>query len=883
LEKPAIYLILLSQTKKAQMKAKLILSLSSILGFSSLIFSQNNVGIGTNTPNSTAALEVTSPTNNQGVLVPRITTVDRLGIVSPANGLLVYDTNFDCFFYYIAASATWQSMCSGGGATGPTGPTGAAGANGTAGAAGATGPTGANGTNGISCWDLNGDGVNDPAEDINGDAIWNALDCAGANGATGAAGAAGATGATGAAGASGTNGINGLDGVHCWDSDGDGVNDPAEDTNGDGSWNTLDCVAGVVGPTGPTGLSGPAGPTGPAGANGVNGTNGTNGTNGATGATGAAGTNGATGPTGPTGPAGANGTNGTNGTAGATGPTGPAGANGTNGTNGTAGATGPTGPAGANGTNGTNGAVGATGPTGAAGATGPTGANGTNGAVGATGPTGAAGAAGATGAAGAAGATGPTGAAGATGPTGPNWTISSDNFNTDGSLSIVTTIPSTVTSTQMAWLLGGNATTALRQMGSTGAQPVNFITTNVERYRMTAGGQIVVNNTTAGAGDLFSAYGTGYAGAIQSTAGVNDWPISGYATGTNGGIYGENTGTGTGVYGNATGATSGTGVYGQNGGTANGSDGVFGNYTGTTGLGMGVRGQATTNATASIGVGGFNTGTGTGVYGTSTLGQGVWGVGTAGADGTVGQTNNAAAFGLWGINTNVTGTGCVAAGTNSTSFYLTTGTGGAFGGRRIGVYGRAVQDSTLGGVMKAGGYFYSNINSFVYVGAVTTANVIRKIEGTGTVNTVVRDLSGQQVVLSAPEAPENLFEDYGTGQLYGGNAHITLDPVLTKNIVVNEQHPLRVFIQLEGDCKGVYVSNKTANGFDVNELMNGNSNVKFSWHVVANRADEVMNDGSISKYSDERFAPAIGPQEQRAAENKITPNVEPINGPVKQK
>lgn len=36
------------------------------------------------------------------------------------------------------------------------------------------------GLNGIHCWDLNGDGINDPEEDSNGDGIFNALDCQGA-------------------------------------------------------------------------------------------------------------------------------------------------------------------------------------------------------------------------------------------------------------------------------------------------------------------------------------------------------------------------------------------------------------------------------------------------------------------------------------------------------------------------------------------------------------------------------------------------------------------------------------------------------------------------------------------------------------------------------
>ncbi|HEX2901607.1 MAG TPA: hypothetical protein VHS96_17980, partial [Bacteroidia bacterium] len=113
---------------------------------------------------------------------------------------------------------------------------------------------------------------------------------------------------------------------------------------------------------------------------------------------------------------------------------------------------------------------------------------------------------------------------------------------------------------------------------------------------------------------------------------------------------------------------------------------------------------------------------------------------------------------------------------------------------------------------------------------------------------------------SCPEAPENLFQDYGQGRLVNGRAHIDLDPIFARNIVVNQKHPLRVFVQLEGDCAGVYVANKTGQGFDVVELGNGNSNVSFSYTIVANRADEVNPDGSIAKYSDERFPAAPGPQ-----------------------
>ncbi|MBT8272006.1 MAG: hypothetical protein KJO25_08180 [Bacteroidia bacterium] len=112
-----------------------------------------------------------------------------------------------------------------------------------------------------------------------------------------------------------------------------------------------------------------------------------------------------------------------------------------------------------------------------------------------------------------------------------------------------------------------------------------------------------------------------------------------------------------------------------------------------------------------------------------------------------------------------------------------------------------------------------------------------KIFGTGTVSTMVEDDNKDQRVMFAPEAPEVLFQDFGVGELVNGQAEITLDPVLSRNIFVDETHPMKVFIQLEGDCNGVYVTNKSVQGFTVKELQNGTSDVSFSWQIVANRKD----------------------------------------------
>lgn len=59
------------------------------------------VGIGTNTPDNSAMLEVQS--SSKGLLFPRMTTVQRTGIASPASGLHVFDTNTNSLWFYNGA------------------------------------------------------------------------------------------------------------------------------------------------------------------------------------------------------------------------------------------------------------------------------------------------------------------------------------------------------------------------------------------------------------------------------------------------------------------------------------------------------------------------------------------------------------------------------------------------------------------------------------------------------------------------------------------------------------------------------------------------------------------------------------------------------------
>lgn len=118
-----------------------------ILSFISAM-SQNNVGIGTVTPDPSSIMDLSS--TDKGILIPRLTSAQRLAIINPANGLLVFDIDENCFIYYSASGTSWISLCSIAGTTGPTGSTGPAGAGGVTGPTGSSGgPTGPTGPTGI--------------------------------------------------------------------------------------------------------------------------------------------------------------------------------------------------------------------------------------------------------------------------------------------------------------------------------------------------------------------------------------------------------------------------------------------------------------------------------------------------------------------------------------------------------------------------------------------------------------------------------------------------------------------------------------------------------------------------------------------------------------
>lgn len=274
---------------------------------------------------------------------------------------------------------------------------------------------------------------------------------------------------------------------------------------------------------------------------------------------------------------------------------------------------------------------------------------------------------------------------------------------------------------------------------------------------------------------------------------------------------------------------------------ATSTDPVVTSYNG--GLGRGVYSTIQNAANTEPAVAAYTSGTGEAIYAGGTITTGAI-IGTNFRDGGGVWRNTSYLAGAPGVQgtTNDGQAGVAGSVWKPTLADLNNTSGGYF--------------SNIYGIPNSGSIFAINYTRVSYV---TAGGTIRKIDGPGAAGTIVSDLDDNPVLMTSMESPEILFTDYGDGQLVNGKAIIKLDPIFSKNIIVNEKNKIKVFVQLEGDCNGVYVTNKTANGFEVHELKGGTSNVTFSYEVVANRANTTRHGNEIIFDSSRRFEP--GPEE----------------------
>ena len=289
--------------------------------------------------------------------------------------------------------------------------------------------------------------------------------------------------------------------------------------------------------------------------------------------------------------------------------------------------------------------------------------------------------------------------------------------------------------------------------------------------------------------DATSGTGVGVFGASYSTDGRG---VHGSATATSGetyGVVGWNSSTsGRGVYGNAT-ATSGAayGVYGESASSI--GRGVYGHVTDTSGLTYGVYGS--TESTEGRGVMGF-------ASQTTGSGQGVRGVSESTTNG----------VGVYGLTTNTN---------EATTTY--------------GVFGRTHRttgdDAGEWAVYAAGDIGYS-----------------------GDIGSVVMTSRGA-TRLYCHESPESWLEDFGEGQLIGGQCYIELDPLFLETITIDESNPMKVYVTPNGSL-GEWWVEKGVNHFSL-VAKNANDGTRFDYRIVAKRK------GSESKRLDHCRADELDP------------------------
>lgn len=88
-----------------------IFFLSILIVTANISFAQNGIGMGTASPDASAALDISS--SNKGALMPRMTAAQRTAIANPAKGLLIYQTTAPEGFYYNygnAAAPDWKLL-----------------------------------------------------------------------------------------------------------------------------------------------------------------------------------------------------------------------------------------------------------------------------------------------------------------------------------------------------------------------------------------------------------------------------------------------------------------------------------------------------------------------------------------------------------------------------------------------------------------------------------------------------------------------------------------------------------------------------------------------------------------------------------------------------
>ncbi len=162
-------------------------------------------------------------------------------------------------------------------------------------------------------------------------------------------------------------------------------------------------------------------------------------------------------------------------------------------------------------------------------------------------------------------------------------------------------------------------------------------------------------------------------------------------------------------------------------------------------------------------------------------------------------------------------------------------------------------------------------NNLINVNSIIGKNNRWSIDGSGHFITKVNTSEGEKDMFSI-QSPTSEFVFSSSSQLMGGEVKVVFDQ--TMQDVIDVGQPLKINITLtSGEAKGIFVSEKNAQGFTVKELNSGTSNATFDWMVVAKRKEEITNLNIIENLSNNIIENIVTPT------NTPSPEPSPTSSP----
>jgi len=375
-------------------------------------------------------------------------------------------------------------------------------------------------------------------------------------------------------------------------------------------------------------------------------------------------------------------------------------------------------------------------------------------------------------------------------------------------------------------------------------------------------------------------------GLVAVGNGVGAWTMGGGAgaaiTSSNIGVYarGDDTADSWGIYARSSGS-NGVGAFGVS--NSNPSCALVGVSAGAgwhtiTGEDCGL----TANGLWCGGMGwGDDVGTGRGLVGIGDATNLPLGIVTASGSGVCGfSSDHTGVFGcsdnnvgLWGYTYSTT-YACIQGGSSSlnTSGLLAVCNTGYRAVETIGGDNLTVGEYSMG-------VFNTPIQNGDYNGLYVGANVVAWGYWTHLKSSKGKDISTAAVL--SPDANVVLS---GTSELRDGRGAVTFDETFKE--LISSDIPVNVIATPTEECKGVYVSDVSKNGFNVNELMSGKSTASFNWIAIGRRkgceerrvyAEKVLKSKIASKETTVRAAATVNTVTKKENEvkefkvKKVTP------------